>query len=157
MFPGHINNYLIKFSKINNSNTQLITLEVIYSTFTHVIFRGDLDYWFLSNLLISFSNFGMSLVMTDQIISSDTVSYPWIILFLVSTILRVFVMFIPGSMLNILLTASPMISIFLSIARLPFMSFWNTKKLLGEGLNNSISLIAWSISSSHVLISFCID
>jgi hypothetical protein len=54
--------------------------------------------------------------MIPQMISSDTLSYPWIILFLVSTIFLEFEISIALSAFKILFIASPIIPIFLSTA-----------------------------------------
>jgi len=78
---------------------------------------------YLSNSLTSFSRVGRDRVTISQITSAEIESYPWIIRFRVSTIFRESEISICGSTSMILLTASPMISIFLSTAFRVYKSF----------------------------------
>ena len=79
---------------------------------------------------ISVCTTGRCLITIPQMMSSDTASYPWIILFRVSTSFLEFVIRIVSSRFKILLIASPMISTFLSTALLVRKSVWYFKNSL---------------------------
>jgi hypothetical protein len=80
-------------------------------------------FYMLINVCISVCKTGRCRITIPQITLSETESYPWIILFLVSTIFLEFVIVRVLSRFKILLMASPIISIFLSIAHLVRKSF----------------------------------
>lgn len=80
--------------------------------------------YFFNSSSISVSKLPNSLTTIAQIISSETLSYPWIILFPVSIIFLTLVKGKSGFTLIILFTASPIISMFLYMALFVFRSRW---------------------------------